>query len=339
MIGGISLGILLLFCRQFFLHALFTDYGTMYSAYDASLSTKIAAVISSVGYITVILCVLAVVLSIIHRRNLVNTACWTVMLLLEATLFWQTQSMGSQHVMILFLPAYMLCMLCFDEPEKEVRDGKRKKFPLNLAAGVLCCALLLYNYCYAFIPKLSFLPGKLCSTQYTALQREDIPELKKMAAFLNGLTEGTEDEIYIAASGAVLNSSIMKNLELPYNDNSLPSAYTTKDVDLRDGFPSSFLSVKYAVATNPVELHLASGQEVVRYLSEEIQNENSCIGRHYELIQEYELDHGVTAKIYRKTCEYTEDDLQSIRDHYSALYPGQEALFSDRIVLPEENKK
>ena len=339
LVGGISLGILLLFFRPFFLHALLTDYGTMYSAYDAPFRIKIAGVISSAGYFTVFLCVLSVAICIICRRNRVNAACWTTMLLLESVLFWKTQAMEKQHVMILFPPMYMLCMLCFDAPEIKEREGKRWKYRVNAAAGVLCCTLLLYNYCYAFIPKLSFLPGILCSSRYTALRRDDIPQLKKMAVFLNGLTEGTEDEIYIVASGPVLNSSIMQNLELPYYDNAVPSAYTTKDVDLRDGFPGSFLTVKYVVATDPVELHLASGQEVVKYLSEEVQNRDSCIGRHYEMIQEFQLDQGVRAKIYSKTSEYTEEDLRSIRDYYSALYPGRSDLFSDRIVLPGENKE
>lgn len=338
-IGGISLGILLLFFRPFFLHALLTDYGTMYSAYDAPLSAKISGVISSAGYVTLFLCVLSLTICFIYKRNRVNAACWTTMILLESVLFWKTQAMGIQHVMILFPPMYMLCMLCFNAPEIKEKEGRRQKSLLNAAAGVLCCTLLLYNYCYAFIPKLSFLPGAFCSSRYTALQRDDIPQLKKMAAFLNGLTEGTKDEIYIAASGPVLNSSIMRNLELPYSSNAVPGAYTTRDVDLRDGFPGSFLTVKYVVATDPVELHLASGQEIVRYLSEEVQKGDTCIGRHYELIQEFQLDQGVTAKIYSKTSEYTEDDLQSIRNYYSALYPGQSDLFSDRIVLPGENKE
>ena len=333
-IGGVSLGILLLFFRDFFLHALLTDYGSMYSAYDAPLKSKISGVVHTCGLLLCIVCILGDILCLL-RKDWEDAACWTAMLVTETAVFWRTQAMGTQHMMILTLPVYMLCMKCFGLPEPEEGGGRSRRGYAELAVGLLCAACFLYNFMAAFIPKASFLPGELCADRYTALQRDDIPVLRSMAEDLNELTEDRDEDIYVAASGVILNSGILSNLNLPEIGKAVPRLLPTHDVDLRDGFPTDFLTAGYVVAAEPAETHLASGQEVVSWLSQSVQDETSCIGKHYTLIREYELDGGVRAKVYQKTGEYAEEDLQTIRDHYAALYPGQEELFAEQIRLPD----
>lgn len=118
---------------------------------------------------------------------------------------------------------------------------------------------------------------------------------------------------------------------MPDTDNAVPHMYATCDVDLRDGFPTDFLNAKYVVATDPVQTHLATGQEVVSYLAEGVQDETSYIGCHFRFMEQYELDDGVIAKIYEKISGFSEDDLQNLRDYYDALYPGYSSIFAERI--------
>lgn len=134
-------------------------------------------------------------------------------------------------------------------------------------------------------------------------------EVQALVGRLNELTIGTDDWIYVAASGQTLNCDILMKADMPNTKTAVNNLLTTSDVDLREGFPTDFLRAKYMVTTLPVELHLDSGQEVVSYLAEGVQNSESIIGCHYKEMEEYQLENGVVAKIYMKTNEYSDDDL------------------------------
>ena len=156
-------------------------------------------------------------------------------------------------------------------------------------------------------------------------------QLEALAEYLNGETLNTDQRIYVAASGPVLNCDILRKLYAPDTMNGVPNMYNTSDVDLRDGFPAVLLEADYVVATQPVQLHLNSGQEVVSYPAELIQDGSSYMGRHFEEIQRFELDGGVIAKVYVRTSAWEPGDLEQMRDHFNALYPGCEEMFGGRI--------
>ncbi len=337
MIGLISIGFLLLSFRRFFLYALLTDFGQMYSAYNGTIQDKVMELVRTFGCITAAVMLVSSILCLVTARQVVNCIAMLAMIVIEPLLFWQTQNMGPQHRMILNIPIYVLCAmplaLCLDDgpldggrlPDKGTIIGKR-------LTAALCAVAMLCNFTMAFS---DFLPATGCGTvfseRYVPYRRDDIEALNALAEKLNALTEGTKRHVYVAASGTVLNSDILKKLKMPEESNAVPSMYTTKDVDMRDGFPGNFLKAKYVVATDPIQLHLRTGQEVVSYLSALVQDPESYLGRHFKLIDEVALDEGVVALIYEKTGKFTEEDLQQLRNYYTSLYPGQEALFADRI--------
>lgn len=155
---------------------------------------------------------------------------------------------------------------------------------------------------------------------------------------MNSLTAGTDSRVYIDASGSVLNNSIIDSLDKPYGTSPLNNQCFTADVDLRDGFPVDFLTARIIVTTDPVQLHLAKGtQEVVRYLSEQVTDPSSPIGRHFTVAPvSFQLDDGVTAHVYVKQSEFEESDLQSLADYFTGYYPGYELLFANRIFGANE---
>ena len=330
MIGGISIGFLLLFFREFFLHALLTDFGQMYSAYSGRFVSKVTELVRTFGGITVALILVSAILCLVTKRQVVNCIAMLAMVVIEPLLFWRIQNMGMQHRMILNVPIYVLCAM----PIALLPDTRRLKAAKSAVRPVaaLCAVAMLSNFAMAFG---GFLPATGCGTvfseRYVPYRRGDIDALNALAEKLNALTKGNKKRVYVAASGLVLNSDILKKLKMPEQDNAVPGMYPTKDVDLRDGFPKNFLKAHYVVATEPIQLHLPSGQEVVSYLSALVQDPDSFLGRHFRPIDEVALDGGVIARIYEKTGAFTEEDLQQLRDYYTNLYPGQEALFADRI--------
>ncbi len=334
-IGGVSFGILFFCFRQFFLHALLTNYGEMYSAYDAPLMTKINTLALSFGYITGIISVIVGIVCFLYKKHILNYVALIALVLIETAVFWKTQDMSIHHRMLLNIPLYIISTIpiamSWDLKHTDYDTSNGKKYIVKICA-VFCACSMMINFLNTFSKHCIIKnEGKIFSEHYEPLQRHDIEKLNYLAERLNQLVEGTEDRIYVAASGTILNCDILRKLYMPYSQNAVPQMDNTCDVDLRDGFPTWFLDAKYVVATDPVQTHLDTGQEVVTYLAEQIMNNETCIGKHFECIEQVELDDGVIAKIYSKESDFTAEDLEQIRKYYMELYPEYKELFADRI--------
>jgi hypothetical protein len=333
-IGGVSLAILIVAFPHFFFHALLTNYGEMYSAYDAPLIDKLRSLCAPFGLVTVVILIIAF-LGIRRQSQFINYWSLLGLSVSETFVFWKTQNMGVQHRMILNLPVILMCLMVLEWWNNDSDNCSRLHRVVSRYSKQIMyigIAMMLSNFIFAFSPQLSSkMSGIVMAQRYYPLKRYDIPQLKMLTDKLNQLTHGTNDGIYVAASGSVLNCDILRKMDMPNSPNAIPNLYNTSDVDLRDGFSADFLHAKYIVATDPVQTHLATGQEVVTYLAQEVMNEKSHIGQHYKCIDQIELDNHVIAKIYEKLSYLSEEDIEQLKAYYSNLYPGYDSLFSDRI--------
>ena len=326
LIGLVSLGLLALCFGKFLLRALLTDYSDMYSAYSGSLAGKLAEVRGSFGVVALVLALTSAALCLIYKKQVVNCLALLVMGVSIPAMFFRIQNMGMQHRMLLNVPVYTLCAMALIHwtPGLPLRRGCN-------AAVALCAIAMAVNFAAAFVPALPP-SGTLLTERYTPYRRDDIDALNTLADKLNALCPDPDrQDIYVSASGLVLNGDILQKLNMPDVEKTVPAICGSCDIDLRDGFPHAFLTAGYVVTTDPVQTHLPSGQEVVVYPATQIQDPESCIGRHYRLIDEVALDGGVTAKIYRKVSNYSRNDLRQIQQHFAALYPDHPELFADRI--------
>ncbi len=331
-IGGVSIGALLIYFRQFLFRALATDYGEMYSAYNAPLLKKVRDLTNTFGLAVLLAAAAAGILCFLYKKNRANFTALLALTAAETIAFWQTQSMGVHHRMLVNVPLFLCCMLAWGfGTEKDSAPKKRRRLGRS-GAAVLCSLVLALNFCQAMLPvsAAGFAKG-LFSEKYQPMRRGDIDQLEALAEYLNGETLNTDQMIYVAASGAVLNCDILRKLYAPDTMNAVPNMYNTNDVDMRDGFPAALLEAEYIVTTDPVQTHLASGQEVVSYPAELIQDGASYMGRHFEEVRRFELDGGVAAKVYVRTSEWEPGDLEQMRDYFNALYPGYEEMFGGRI--------
>lgn len=324
-IGGVSLGILFIFFRNFILNAFFTDYGEMYSAYGDNFFSEIYDVCSFYGLLVLALLVVAFITALYTKKYRVELMALYILLIVESLLFFQTQAMGWHHKLILSVPITMSIVIWVNM----LIENKIYKKVLLIISSVL----LVVNYATALIPiglnTMALVP--FFTYAYTPLQRDDIQTLGDMVNYLNSITEGTDDGVYVAASGYTLNNSLLICYDLPYSECAVPNVTSVTDVDLRDGFSDSFLSDRYVVTTIPTDTHLDSGQEVVKFISKEITDSESNVGKHYRMINSFQLDNNVVAYVYEKISEYSEDDLRYICDYFAKLYPGYEELFAERI--------
>jgi len=139
-------------------------------------------------------------------------------------------------------------------------------------------------------------------------------------------TEG-DRQVYVLSNTSTLNYSILKGSGLPYTTNNVPNLTSYSVIDIRDGFPLSFLTSDIIIVADPVE----SSQLVIKFFAEEILNSDSELGQFYELYGEYKLDNGITAKIFIKTKPLSLECVEYMRNYFSANFAEYPDLFSDRI--------
>ena len=330
-IGAFAACILLVFFRRLEERILENNYANQYEAYDADFMTKLTDVVAQLGFVSVILAVTAIVLALLLKKARKLTLFCTCSVIATTASFFTVQNMGEHHLYTIAGEVCMLMILGVFQILSLIKKNTHKA-----VAGIAISVMLGIGLANCFFPVVRPFTNNiswLYSKKYYPLQRNDIVELRKMADYLNNLTDYTDMGVYICASGDVLNCSIMDALNKPNDEPGIHHMYWGSDVDLRDGFSENFLYADYVVVTDPVQLHLKDGtQEVVRFLCEEIQKEASPIGRHFvRMEQSYNLDNNVTAYIYEKISDFETADYQYMAAYYDNYYPGMEDLFSNRI--------
>lgn len=329
-IGAVSLAVLLLFFRSFFLKALLTDYGTAYAAYNGSFIDKLLAVSSSFGVCALFAAVLSAAYCLIRKTARSTVLSLLILTAVSMLSFFTVQSMGEHHRYIIVIP------LCLFEAVSIMLLFRHGTAVFYRVLSGLCCLAFIANFAYAFLPPVRpvLAAGKsaLCEA-YAPMQRNDIDELERLRGYLLEKTQDDEKLVYVLASSGILNDDIIRCLDLPDSLTALPTLLLSNHVDLRDGFPIAFLQADVVVTTDPIQTHLASGtQEVVRYLAQEVQDSASPVGRHFaQDPQTFTLDGSVTVRIYERVTPWEVDDLVYLRDYFASCYPDQPALFSQRL--------
>ncbi len=333
-VGVLSLGFLLVFVPRFVVHALMTDYKSMYSAYDAPLTEKLGSMVSSFGGLLFFAAGVSALLCFVHRRNRLNAVSILILLFTESALFLHIQSMGAQHSLLLSIPLFVLLFLSAG-PQDLPRPSSAAVFLRHAAAPIACMLFIILCFANSLLPNAASVtgpPSALFPTRYSPLYRDDLDALAQIKDILNGLTENTDKSIYMSASGSLFNQPTIQNQDLPDSMQAVPHLMPTNDVDLRDGFPSQFFKADYVLSAEPVQTHLSSGQNVISFLAEEIRDPTSPVGRHFALISTVSITEGIQATIYEKMSDFTLEDYLYINDYFSRLYPGHEELFRDRIL-------
>jgi len=327
-IGVVSFGILALF-PGFIKRVFFTDYSAEYVAYSGAFADKLRSFAGSIGAVILLCAAFAVILSAAAKKCRLITAELLVFSAVAALSLLRIQYMGPQHMYVVCAQLLLLSLMGLSAAW--FIYGRRSVSCLSAVLALLCAGN--YAYCYsAKIHKSLPAAGALFSTCYDPLVRDDIGELESLKDYLNSLTEGNGEEVYILASSYVLNSSMMRNLERPRAANAVNNLLGTHDIDLRDGFPAEFFNADIVVCTEPAQTHTAEGtQEVVRWLDDEVMDSSSPLGRHYRKCRTFSLDSGVTASVFLKTGDCSYEDRKYIAEYFTAYYPGQEDIFADRI--------
>lgn len=332
-IGAAALAIMLIAFRPLLMRMLTNNYAEAYAAYDDSLANKLGVIVRKFGVWTLILSAGGVIIPTVRRKNYAVPVFLAVSAIVSAGTFFGVQSMGPHHLYIIAVQIYVLAAMGVFSFAELLKNAKARKICVSA-----CLIVSVTGTAACFVPTVRRAVSPvtwLLSDEYEPLIRNDIDELRGLADYVNSLTAETDKTVYVLSSGYILNESMFYSMDFPErNTCAINNLCHTADADLRDGFPGSFLSADIVVTTDPVDLHLTEGtQEVVRFLAQEVMDEESYIGRHYEeQSQSFDLDNGIKARIYVKQSAFSQEDLQFLADYFTERYPGHEAMFANVIL-------
>ena len=321
-IGLFALLIMTVFFAPMLYRIMKTNYAAIYVTWDAPLPQKILGVVGTYGYFTLIFAALGVILPLITGKMRRYSIFCVIALFATMGTFFHVQGMGFHHILILAPQLFILSCIGMIS----LCEILRKKF-----IPVLLILILSAGFANAYFPTVrpTLAPfAKFFSQVHNPLIRNDIPELNALCDYLNSMTKDTDKWICIV-SGNGIAADLMEALKKPYELNPVHNLYRFWGVDLRDGFPIELLTANIIVITDPI----ASGQENVKFPSEQLMSADSVMGRHFTKNERiFTIDNGVKVLIFEKQSDFTQEDLQYIADHFTKIYPNYTHVFADRIL-------
>jgi hypothetical protein len=161
--------------------------------------------------------------------------------------------------------------------------------------------------------------------------RKDFGTLKKISADITALNPYAKRTLYIAGSGGDFNDDIFRNLDLPDHPEGIPgllSPWTHAHVDRRDPFPTGFITADLVLLPVPMQFHLnPKDQQLAEWVQTTVLDSNG-LGKCYRLVERYELEGGVEARLYERIQALDYDALVASLAPIAAAYPAFPAMYT-----------
>ncbi|WP_169744623.1 hypothetical protein [Paenibacillus stellifer] len=325
----VSLGVLLVFFKGFLKQSLFGNFSIAYSAYSIGNYTDNFVITGkSMGLFICLLLALGVIIGATKKELRPYAAMFFSSFGITQILFFRIQNMGIHHRYLLFSQILLLVLICTGWFYNRFFPKRR-----NLYIGAIVLLFLINSsYSFGFVP-ISKIGSILYSNEsYRPKIRNDIAQLQLLDNDLKAMSDSSGAHIYVVASSSLLNDDILRKLYLPDTLNYILTLDASSNVDLRDGFPSDFLTADIVVVADPIQYHLTpSDQQVVGILANEFLN-NGIIGDNFDFVKDYTIEQNIKVKIFQKKTPFTKDELQYLSDKFDYYYSDFPDLFKNRIL-------
>lgn len=354
LIGGICIVLLCSVYLGFTLLSLLGNYGEAYSAYSfGGIVQNLTQMLQMYGVIPCVLSLLGIV-TLIYYRKFYMLAFLLVSSAVTSVMFATVQAPGQQHLYIVYFQvccfavagirgiyasATHFAMLLhrkisvFSQNAGYKSDGRSAAKVISAGWYVFLSLVLALNFsCITVLTGTGFAASMTASTAEPKV-RNDISVLQDLTDYLYGLAGESGDSIYCIGSGHVFNDDILRKLYMPQQSKINANLAATSHVDLRDGFPISFLSADIVVTSSPCEYHLGeSNQRVVSVLNNAIIGE-SPLNNNFEEGESFQLDEGIVATVWIRTAPFEQEDIDYLAEEFTEYYPDYPDLFENRIKM------
>lgn len=334
-VGFFCLIILIILFRGFLEQSIFNNFSLAYSAYSSGSNfDKFLDVGKSFGLFSYGIMLVGFLIGLLKKGTRFISLSLGLSFIITQILFFRIQNMGPHHKYLLYTQLILLTLIAVGV----IYNYILQKYIRRVIVTVLTVLFITnFMYTFRFIPQ-SHLGSLLYSVEsYQPKIRTDIPQLQLLANDLNNMASENNAKIYVLASSTLINDDILRKLYLPDVVNYMPNLNSSSNVDLRDGFPISFLSSDIVVVADPIQYHLRpEDQQVVGLLAKEILNGN-VINNNFAFVKEYVIDQGVKLKVYKKQKQFNDQQIQYLRNAFDAIYPNSPDLFKNRINMESSN--
>lgn len=326
--GLFCLGFLLTFFREFLKQSIFNDFSIAYSAYSTGdYFDNFLNIGKSLGIFICLLIAVGFIVGITKKQSRSFTIMLVSSLFVTQLLFFRIQSMGMHHRYLLYSQIVILILICISWLYNSLL--LKKQWVILLFVSLLLISN--FAYFYRLIPTSKLGTMLYSKESYQPKVRDDIAQLQLLANDLKSMTTVDDERIYVLASSTVLNDDILRKLYLPDTLNYILNLDASSNVDLRDGFPTAFLTADFIVVADPIQYHLRpEDQQVVGILAQELL-QNGIIGDNFVFLKEYTIQQNIKVKIFKKETNFSKQEIDYLSERFNAVYPQFPNLFKDRI--------
>ncbi|HEY9637983.1 MAG TPA: hypothetical protein V6D14_31610 [Coleofasciculaceae cyanobacterium] len=319
-----------------------TNYSQLYSSYEVTPTANLWYYSSCYGWIACILAGLGFIAGIRTRLLVRPVAVFIVLFSSLSLIQWclKVKQLGV-HYTLHFTPLIVLGITAFGWTAWNILRGKTRILVLIVSgvylilnAAIGLGAIDIASSTPSHLSKSDTIQvsdtvatklRRLFSANYSPLIRTDYDEVARLITYLHYLAPtNKKNSIYIAASSAILNQSIVANGEKTlYKQDERLEVFKSPDIDSRDYYPlDGLLQAQYVIIATPFQYHLRRPEEqkVVKVVIDAFK-ENWDIAKDFtRLPVEFTLNNGVIVNVYKRVRSTSlETALQTLRAMHSYL--------------------
>ena len=337
LIGGVSLFFMIVPFREYLNYSL-RNYSGIYGAWNGTLFEKKEIFVHSFGILLEIMCVCIVLTLVKHKKKSLALIPFVGLVFIPILLMSKSVMMHDAHFYMIVVPMLLFIALGVNSGLRTISSAFWRR-----CLATLISLFFVINYLYyAFSDYLHVEQNKVLhymfgrGDSYQTLFRDDLDTIKEMVSDINYYTNEYDTSVYICAGSDNLNQCLLQYAFEPETFQAIPRWIYSSDVDLRDGFNTGIFDAGLVVVESPIpDLSTNTYQQgiygVIWYLSEQIRDSDSFLGRHYKLIEEYDLTNNSKGEIYVKVSDLELNDFEKLISFYNQLYPDNKDIFSQRI--------
>lgn len=329
---------LLLFPFRPFLQHSLRNYSSMYGAWNADISAKFLNINEAFGNFLIFI-IIAMIFYLLKNRNALEYFIrnW-VQMGIPVFVMMTVISIHDAHFYFAVVPILILSAILIEWSIDSIKQKYKKYFVICLLSiylifNFLCCFWSnIFVISNSNIFKIAF-----CNLRYEPFYRDDIQSIQALVDFVNETTEKYDTDCYICASSHNINYHLLSLAYAPDSLAAVERSLPVANIDLSDGFSTNFFDAGVIVlekySDDSAEFQTRGNEGVRGFLTEQVMDSETPIGKHYQLLKEFPLHYKYSsaAQVYLKTSDFEEEDYMYMIDYYNKLYPDHQELFSDRI--------
>jgi hypothetical protein len=168
--------------------------------------------------------------------------------------------------------------------------------------------------------------------RHRPLVRTDLEEVRRLLAWLDRETAGTNRRYCILASSDRFNQTMILHADSSLGEDfpAVKRIAVLPEKDRLDGFPAALFLSEFVVVAGPPQTHLLrpGEQAVVTVPVESFIKDLDIAGAFEKVPDTFEMDGGITLHVYRKRRPIREDELAAFCERLKAAHPDIPKMFT-----------